>query len=128
VVRVIRAVLLDLDGTLYHQTPLRAAMACELAIVPGVSRGIGLARSTWNVLRTFRRVREELRALGHASDPLEVLQYTATAERLAMDAARVRAIVGEWIHTRPLRHLRRARRAGVASVLESLDRSGLEVG
>src|SRR5690606_23084601 len=58
----LRAVLFDVDGTLYRALPLRAAIAAELLLLPFV-RGPGAARRTWRVLRAYRGVHEELRAL-----------------------------------------------------------------
>ena len=125
---MIRAVLFDVDGTLYHQAPLRAAMACELGVVPCVTAGPARARVIWRVLRTFREVRETLRALGRADAPLEHLQYAETADRLRIDIETVRAIADEWIFRRPLRHVGRFRRAGLVAALEALDRAGIRAG
>lgn len=124
---MIRAVLFDVDGTLYHQGPLRAAMACELALTPCV-RGPREARRVVRVLRAFRRVREELRASGRSDASLDGLQFALTARRTDVDTAAVRAIVDEWIFTRPLRHVRRFRRAGLVPALAALERAGIQAG
>jgi phosphoglycolate phosphatase/putative hydrolase of the HAD superfamily len=104
----VRAVLFDVDGTLYHQGPLRLCMALEL-----VTSG----RRTWGAIRAFRRVREELRDLGAAEAPLARLQFQLAAERQQMEADEVEAAVSEWIYQRPLKYLRRCRRAGIESFL-----------
>ena len=121
------AVLLDVDGTLYRQAPLRAAMALELGVSP--LRGMpGSALTTWRVLKVFRQVREELRSAGRTASPLEDLQYDAAAERAGVDASLVRDTVREWILTRPLRYLGVCRRPAVEEALQSLVRERIPVG
>lgn len=123
----VRAVLFDVDGTLYAQTPLRIKMAAELAFA-GVRAPRKIARDA-RILATFRRMREELRQEGAAaSRPLEMLQYSRPAGRLGIDAADVRQVVDEWIMERPLRHLRSARRPGLGRFLSLLADRGLRVG
>ena len=51
----VRAVLFDVDGTLYHQGPLRLCMALELAALP-LRVLPASARRTWGAIRAFRRV------------------------------------------------------------------------
>lgn len=123
-----RAVLMDLDGTLYSQRPLRLRMLRELALEPYRQRSFVHARETVRRLRVFRQVREELRALGRASEPLELLQYARSATRLGCDSKGLRATVEEWIHRRPLRYLRGRARAGLADFLDELHSKGIPVG
>jgi putative hydrolase of the HAD superfamily len=123
----IRAVLFDLDGTLYHQLPLRAFMALELAVLPIRRRSVSAASEELRGISAFRRVREELREVPHDL-PLERLQYERAAERVGVDAARMEKWVLEWIHRRPLRHLARCRRRGLGALLDALDERGLRAG
>lgn len=127
VASAIRAVLLDLDGTLYHQRPLRRRMLVELALSP-LTCGPGKTARTFRHLRTFRHVREELRGLGRPDEPLEELQYSRTAERLGDEAQAVRATVLEWMYRRPLRHLAPCLRADVPAFLQAQSERGLELG
>jgi FMN phosphatase YigB (HAD superfamily) len=124
---VIRAVLFDLDGTLYCQAPLRAAMAVELSSVPAW-RGPAVARRTWHILRTFRRTREQLRAASNRTAALEELQYTAAAEKCGVDPDVVRGVVDEWMFRRPLRYLPAVRRRGSREALSGLRAQGVLVG
>jgi FMN phosphatase YigB (HAD superfamily) len=80
------------------------------------------------MLSVFRRVREELRALGRPSEPLVRLQYTTAAERAGVSVNDMEAAVDEWIYKRPLKHLPRVVRAGMLEVLSALDARGLRVG
>ncbi len=127
VAATIRAVLLDLDGTLYHQRPLRWRMLLELGLSP-LTSGPRAAARTLRHLRTFRHVREQLRDLGCPDEPLEELQYSHTAERLGDEAQAVRETVLEWMHRRPLRHLPPHRRADLPAFLDAQRERGLELG
>ena len=69
----LRAVVFDLDGTLYLQRPLRRRMLVELALSP--LRGPRRAWRDARRLREFRREREALRMVGRGSESLEGLQY-----------------------------------------------------
>ncbi len=126
VVRPVRAVLWDLDGTLYRQPPMRRRMLLELARAP-LSEGTGVLR-TLRRLKVFRRVREELRDLGCPDQPLERLQYEEPARRLGEDPAQVEGTVIEWMHRRPLRHLGGCRRPDLADILGEFATRGLRLG
>jgi len=123
----VRAVLFDVDGTLYHQEPLRLCMALELAALPLRARPAS-ARRTWGAIRAFRRVREDLRDLGAGEAPLARLQFQLAAERQQTEVDGVEAAVSEWIYQRPLKYLRRCRRAGIESFLGYLASRGIPAG
>ena len=122
----LRAVLFDLDGTLYHQRPLQRRMLVELAKAP--LRGPVAALRTLRRLRTFRRKREELRALGRPERSLDELQFQIPAEELGDDPAGMRATVEEWMYERPLPHLPACRREDLRERLAELKGLGLELG
>jgi HAD superfamily hydrolase (TIGR01549 family) len=122
----LRAVLFDLDGTLYHQLPLRALMVLELATL-FLRSSPAAAQRTIRGLSVFRRVREELRRV-ERDTPLERLQYEAAAERAGVPAAELEAWAHEWIEERPLKHLRRCRRRGLTELLNGLRERGLRTG
>ena len=125
---MIRAVLFDVDGTLYHQPPLRLLMAGELGAGAWVGHAPWNVPRLWRMLRVFRRVREELRALGRPHEPLARLQYTRAAERAGVPVNDMEAAVEEWIYRRPLKYLPRVVRGGMAEVLAGLETRGLRVG
>jgi FMN phosphatase YigB (HAD superfamily) len=125
---VIQAVLFDVDGTLYHQPPLRVLMAGELGAASWIRTAPWNVPRLWRMLSVFRRVREELRALGRADQPLDRLQYTRAAERAGVPVIDMEAAVEEWIYTRPLKYLPRVVRSGMADVLSALDARGLRLG
>jgi putative hydrolase of the HAD superfamily len=123
----VRAVLFDVDGTLYHQAPLRLCMAAELAALP-LRSSMRSARRTSRAIRAFRRAQEELRELGAADASLARLQLERAAERAGMEAGEVEAAAAEWIFRRPLPHLRRCRRGGIERLLQFLKARGMPAG
>lgn len=125
---MIKAVLFDLDGTLYRQSRLRLMMAGELATVPWFQHAPWRVSRVWRMLQTFRHVREELRVLGRPAEPLERLQYTLAAERAGVAVGEMEAVVREWIFTRPLKYLRQVVRPHTDEVLGGLRDRGLRLG
>lgn len=125
---MIEAVLFDVDGTLYHQAPLRLLMAGELATIPCLQPRPWRASRLWRTLREFRHVREELRALGQPADALERLQYRTPAARLGVTVDEVEAAVGEWILRRPLKYLSCVARPGVRDLFLQLHSRRVAVG
>jgi FMN phosphatase YigB (HAD superfamily) len=94
-----KAWLVDLDGTLYANKPVRLAMACELAIF-----GLPAIR----VIRRFRSEHEVMRS--EESSPasetsFQVAPYDRqldrTASRLALPVEQVRSLIDTWMHYRP---------------------------
>ena len=119
----VRAVVFDVDGTLYDQRPLRLRMTRELAARCLASPAtLGEVR----ILRTFRKVREAL-AEEEAASVIRP-QYERTATRLGIAPDRVEEVVAEWIFERPLRHLAACRHAGVRRLFAALRRGGRRIG
>jgi FMN phosphatase YigB (HAD superfamily) len=123
-----RAVLFDVDGTLYHQTPLRAAMLAELSTIGCLPGGPLSPARRWRLLSAFRRIREELRHVHPGSVDLESEQYRRAAAAALVSEAQARAAVEEWIFTRPLKYLPLYRRRGVIDAFRALRDRGLQVG
>ena len=125
---MIRAVLFDVDGTLYHQAPLRALMAAELGVAPWTGTLPWRVPRLWRVLSAFRRVREELRDLGRADGPLAALQFSHAARRVGVPETEVRDAVNEWIYRRPLKYLPRVVRGDARDLFQGLHDRGTAVG
>jgi FMN phosphatase YigB (HAD superfamily) len=121
------AVLFDLDGTLYAQPPVRALMAMELAFLPMRLGSLAESRRTWEALRAFRHIREEMRDWPEC-ECLDDQQYVAAADRAGVPADLVRRAVEEWMFKRPLRYLRPWCRPGLRSLLADLQRRGVRLG
>ena len=118
-----RAVVFDVDGTLYDQGALRRRMAWELA-GRCLTRPATLAEA--RILRSFRALREALAE--EEATGIGKLQYERSAQRLGLPAARVEAVVEEWMLRRPLRHVAACRKAGVRRLFSALRRSGRRIG
>jgi HAD superfamily hydrolase (TIGR01549 family) len=107
--------LVDLDGTLYHPLPVKAALAAELAL------------AGWDAIGTLRRFRHEHERL--REDPPDGMDpYTTQLERtarvLGSDTESVRAHVTEWMHERPGRWIRLFRRRGLLDEIRSFRARG----
>lgn len=102
--------LIDLDGTLYSQPPVRCVMAVQVAL---------FGRLAIPIIRQFRREHERMHeeAVPANSDPFEI-QIKRTAERLGVESERVRVCVDEWMFVRPAPWLRLFRRR---SLLRKID-------
>jgi HAD superfamily hydrolase (TIGR01549 family) len=123
--RVIRAVLFDVDGTLYRQAPLRSAMAVELLGLP--LQGLREAPRRWRAIRAYRGAQESLR-LGATAESPAVAQIATAARRSGLSEASVEALIQEWMFTRPLKYLRWCRAQGLDELLLLLDRAGVAAG
>jgi HAD superfamily hydrolase (TIGR01549 family) len=110
------AYLVDFDGTLYRSTPVKIAMAAELACfgLPAVG-----------VLRRFRHAHEELRGSPGPADvsPFE-RQIAYTAEALGVSSDRVRSVVQDWMFDRPRKWIRRSLRHALVAELRSARAEG----
>lgn len=114
----IRLVVFDLDGTLYDQRRVRAAMAVRLLWATLLTRDPNLTRT----LRIFRICREEL---GDAQSPDFLdLQYSLCAERSGRSIEDVRNLTAEWMERRPLALLRKARATAVTRFFQALSATG----
>src|SRR5437868_5606615 len=97
--RRIRAVLFDVDGTLYRQRPLRLLMAAELGAL--ALRRPFRAPSVWRAISAYRQAQEALR--GHdGADATRQLNLAAT--RAGMTTSELSRIVDEWMIERPLKY------------------------
>jgi HAD superfamily hydrolase (TIGR01509 family) len=123
--RSIRAVLFDLDGTLYRQDRLRRLMAVELLSL--LATGPLTAARSLRVLRAYRHAQEQLRAAS-ATDILPSTQVQMAAQLTGAPVAEVERLVREWMFDRPLKHLARCRATGVRRLLSFLEHRGIELG
>lgn len=118
----VRAVVFDVDGTLYDQGSMRRRMATALLLHcmrhPG---DLGLLRT----VQAFRRIREELgeEEVGNVA----TLQYTRPAERLNISPETVRQIAEHWLGRRPLAHLPACRAPGIDTLFATLQATGRRI-
>jgi HAD superfamily hydrolase (TIGR01549 family) len=119
-----RAVLFDLDGTLYRQGPLRALMALELATLP--LGGPARAARRLRAIQAYRRAQERLRAEGATG--LGSRQLDAAVQASGLPIAEVEALVADWMIRRPLKYLQFCRARGLPRLLDLLQRSDVKMG
>jgi putative hydrolase of the HAD superfamily len=122
--RRVRAVLFDVDGTMYHQGRLRLLMAAELAAF--AARRPSQGRRVWRALAEYRKAQETLRHRAHPAGAAEQLQMAA--ERTRLPVGEIRAIVDEWMQVRPLKYLAGSRAYGLIELLAFLAARRLPIG
>lgn len=119
-----RAVIFDLDGTLYHEGPLRRRMLIELGL--GTLRlGLRLPR----VIGAWRQEREDLRGERFATGEQLAREHLArAARRSGMSQEQIQSCAHEWLEQRPLRHLSKCARVDLCSTLQALRAGNVRVG
>ena len=122
----LKALILDLDGTLYRQLPLRGIMLWRLlcAYVRQPARGM----LTLRVLRAYRRAQEALRVSPLVHSDLAEEQLQLACEWTGVRPAFVRSCVARWIEQEPLVFLRRLRCQGVVEFLQVAVEHGWRLG
>lgn len=118
--KTIKAVIFDVDGTLYNQSTLRRIMAVELL------KSCMLNPMRWKeikIISCFRKQRE-LKALSDITD-LDNLQYFWAAEALKVSPDKVKEVIQKWMYNAPLRFLHRCRFREAARFMEVLRQKGI---
>ncbi|MCA8956616.1 MAG: HAD family hydrolase [Planctomycetes bacterium] len=124
--RAVRAVLFDVDGTLYHAGALRRRVMLALLRLP--LSGPRRARRTIHYLRCYRHALEQVRYRTPDAAGVVTQHLLLAAELAGAPPEAVRVEVEEWMLRRPLRYLRRCRRAGLVEFLDMLRHNGIPAG
>ncbi|HQY14029.1 MAG: HAD family hydrolase [Ilumatobacteraceae bacterium] len=121
---VVKAVIFDVDGTLYRQRPLRRAMAVRLVAghLLHPIRGMRTAR----ILAAYRQAQEDMRADAAVGDLTEV-QLLAASARTGVDLAEVARCVTRWMDVAPLALLPRCAEHDLVESLDLLRSWGLRL-
>jgi len=118
-----KAVIFDVDGTLYDQRKLRLRMVREMfACVLRQPSRLAELRVLW----LFRSMREKHAA--EAFTDLESQQYAWAAQAAGASPEKVREVVQEWMFERPLAHLRSCRYRGAQALFSQFQRQGIPIG
>lgn len=115
-----RAVIFDLDGTLYLQKPVRRAMLLRLLRAHAVRPLVGYR--TIRFLSAFRRAQEEMRT--GVSGATADRQIQVACEQSGLHIDRGAALVARWMEEEPLDLLRTHRRDGLIQMLGALHCAG----
>lgn len=119
----IKAVIFDVDGTLYAQSKLRRRMLYDL---------LGYyALRPWRLdemllLRRFRAEREK--RPGHQGPGLESVQYAWCADNSRFSTAQVRSVVDRWMFRHPNQYLGSCTYPGTQSFFDALRQRGIKIG
>lgn len=116
-----RAVIFDMDGTLYRQRRLRLLMAAEL-LLHCLRYGRNGLRDC-RILAEYRKSREE----GHFSGDWKTEQYSAVAHRFHRSDDAVRRTVETWMFQAPLSHLYPCRDRQLQTLIPALRSRGIFV-
>jgi putative hydrolase of the HAD superfamily len=122
----LRALIFDVDGTLYDQSAVRRAMVERLLWLCVTTPGE--AAPTLRVLRAYRRAQEVLRRGPQKFEDIADAQLRAAAAGARIGADRVRLYVARWMEREPLSVVSRARREGLLDLLAAGRRRGLRMG
>ncbi len=122
----IKAVLLDVDGTLYRPEPLRRHMA--LLLIRHHLICLGQLWPTFRIIRAFRKAQEQIRREPGIAGGLMERQYQFAARATGRPMPDVQRIINYWMFERPLELLSRYCRAGLKPFLRRCHQQGLKVG
>jgi HAD superfamily hydrolase (TIGR01509 family) len=130
-----KAVIFDLDGTLYRQDALRRAMLLRLARAHALHPITGLR--TARVIAAYRRAQEHLREPqawaaqlvdDEDSPSLAHAQLRLTCQWTGADPAFVTRCVARWMDQDPLTILAQYRRPGLLEFVQACRQRGLRLG
>jgi putative hydrolase of the HAD superfamily len=118
-----KAVIFDVDGTLYDQKKLRLYMVREMfnRVIRQPAR-----MNELRILWYFRRMREKNSA--QVTNNLENLQYFWTAHLMGISPEKVRIVVNEWMFERPLNYLKSCRYPSVQTLFSQLNQQEIPIG
>ena len=121
--RNVKAIIFDVDGTLYEQSRLRSKMLVDLLAY--------YALRPWRLqeMRILQRFRAEREKRPGASGPdLENAQYTWCADKGRFPVQKVRQVVDRWMFTHPNQYLLNCVYPGTHSFFDAIRQQGIKIG
>lgn len=121
----IEAIILDVDGTLYRQGPVRRQMMMKLA-----GACVTQPLRTRRALRVIRAFRNNLEAIRHTAGDTDhpARQLSCTVEQTGLAGAVVKEVVREWMFERPLGVIGGYPRKGLHRFLGEALKHGVRLG
>ncbi|HEX8363623.1 MAG TPA: HAD family hydrolase [Longimicrobium sp.] len=119
----LRALVFDVDGTLYDQRAMRLAMLRRLAVA--CVRNPRSGARTLRVIRAYRRAQEEMRLAPAGTGLLADAQIDLACARSGLSRQVVGDTVAEWMDQAPLAILRRFILPGLAELLAAAGKRGI---
>lgn len=106
----LKAVIVDVDGTLYRQGSVRRGVLCQLLREHVRQPGRGLL--TLRVLRAYRKAQETLRTMQSNYGDLAERQLGLACEWTGLDRGIAKLYITRWMEREPLRFMARSLYAG----------------
>lgn len=122
----LRAIVFDVDGTLYRQGGVRRGMLARLLRAHAARPAEGVR--TLRALRAYRRAQEHLRAAAHLSGDAAAGQLRLACLWSGVGPEELGACVERWMHTEPLDLVARGVRDGLVPFLDAARARGLRLG
>lgn len=119
----VKAVIFDVDGTLYAQSKLRSRMLLDLLAYYSLR--------PWRLqeMRILQRFRSEREKYPGASVPdLQNVQYDWCADKGRFPLAKVRKVVDRWMFTHPNQYLASCMYPGTKAFFTALRENGITIG
>ncbi len=121
----IKGILLDVDGTLYHQLPLRVFMA-SIIILSNFYNPKKLIRILKVVIQ-YRKSQELMRSMGIQKECYKI-QIIQTVESTGESPSYVKDVIEKWFEKKPLPFIPLCKRRGVEKALDRWYRNGIRLG
>jgi HAD superfamily hydrolase (TIGR01549 family) len=122
----IKALVVDVDGTLYRQSPVRYRMFMRL-LKQTVVRPRDMYQ-VWRALQAYRNAQETMRETCPQCADLAAEQVRTAAAACGLSNDIMAMHVGTWMETAPLDLLQASRRADVWDCLRKAKQHGLQLG
>lgn len=121
----IKGILLDVDGTLYHQLPLRIIIAFLV-----VFSNIYNPRKLLRILKVIIQYRKSQELMRNKEIQKECYkkQITHTAESTGENPSYVKDVIEKWFEKKPLPFIPLCKRRGVEKALDRWYKNGIRLG
>jgi len=121
----LKAIVFDVDGTLYAQAGLRRAMMGQLLRAHLARPWTGV--NTFRILQAYRQAQEQLRETPVQGD-LAVAQLQLACQRAGAPEELVRSLVARWMEEAPLSLLPRFMDPALPALLQTARQRGVRLG
>jgi len=121
-----RALLFDLDGTLYRQGPVRRAMLWRILRAHGAAPWQGVR--TFRLLAAYRHAQERCRLEQREACDLYERQIAQACAASGANEADLRALIERWMEREPLDLVARRVRSGAQELMQAARERGMRLG